>query len=336
MINFCTLFDSFYLDKAMALYQSLENNVNEFNLFAFCFDDCSLHVLEELKWPHATVISVKDIENEQLLKLKKERSKAEYCWTCTPIIIEYVLAHFRVEDCTYIDADLYFFADPTPLFDEIKKNDADTVILEHRFKQDRNIEKLLYKAGKYCVEFNYFTQSENSKKILHWWKEKCLEWCFYKIEPERMGDQKYLEKFPILFSGVYELQNLGAGVAPWNLSQYSLKEEKNGGVILREKSTGKEFQLIFYHFQNLRYLSDTIVNLKSQTTDKKLKYAIYLPYLKELMRNEEILKAKFDIKLQRRKKYSKHWFNTFLQKYIVVLKIKSFSDIVNLKSVKML
>lgn len=335
MMNFCTLFDSFYLDKAMALYNSLEKVAQEFHLYVFCFDEKSEEIIRTLKWRYATVISVKEIENETLLRLKKERSKAEYCWTCTPVIIEYVLDKFPVEDCAYIDADLYFFSSPQILFDEIKRHRADVAIVEHRFKKDRRYKKNIYKAGKYCVEFNYFNQSCNARKALSWWRERCQEWCYFKVEPERMGDQKYLEKFESLFEGVYVLQYLGGGAAPWNLSQYRLlKAEKNGELQLQEIATGKTFKLVFYHFQNLRYLTENLVNIKSQTRDKKLKYAIYLPYLKELKKAGKILQEQFGLQLLRRKKYSDHWFNRFLQKYIVVMKITSLSDLIHINNIE--
>ena len=72
---------------------------------------------------------------------------------------------------------------------------------------NRKMGRWLRRSGKYCVEFNYFDQSKNAKKALGWWKEKCFEWCYHLYEPERMGDQKYLEKFPILFKGVHELHH---------------------------------------------------------------------------------------------------------------------------------
>lgn len=334
MMNFCTLFDSFYVDKAMALYNSLEKVTEDFHLYVFCFDETSMNIINALKWKHATIISVACIENEELLGLKSERSKAEYCWTCTPIIIEYVLEHFPVEDCTYIDADLYFFSSPQILFDEIKSANADVVIVEHRFKKDENYDKMVYKAGKYCVEFNYFNKSANAKKALSWWKEKCMEWCYYKLEPERMGDQKYLEKFEELFEGVHVLSYLGAGVAPWNLAQYKLCKSQNESIMLEETDTGKRFTLVFYHFQNLRYITERLVNIKSQTRDKGLKYALYIPYLRELEKASVILKQEFGIVLERKKKYSNNWFNTFLQKYIVALKIKNISDIINLDKIR--
>lgn len=55
-------------------------------------------------------------ETDELLALKRERSKAEYCWTCTSVIIEYVLNHFLVQSCTYLDSDLYFYSDPKIIF----------------------------------------------------------------------------------------------------------------------------------------------------------------------------------------------------------------------------
>ena len=133
MITFCTLFDSYYLDKGLALYHSLEECAREFKLYIFCFDDKSFQVLKSMEMKHAVLTHHSEIEDEELLKLKQERSKAEYCWTCTPVIIEYVLKHYKEPACTYIDADLFFFQDPAILFDEIKAAGANIVITE----QDR-------------------------------------------------------------------------------------------------------------------------------------------------------------------------------------------------------
>ena len=221
-MTFCTLFDTYYIDKGIAIYRSLERTAGDsFKLYIFCFDDKSYDILESMNLSRAVLVKSTVLENETMLKLKAERSKAEYCWTCTPQIIEYVLDNYDEESVTYIDADLYFFSSPQPLFDEIKKADANVVITEHRFANNMNGRRLCKRSGKYCVEFNYFDQSENSRKCLNWWKEKCIEWCYHIYEPERMGDQKYLEKFPKLFEGVHELQHLGGGVAPWNVQQYA-------------------------------------------------------------------------------------------------------------------
>lgn len=330
---FCTLFDSYYLDKGLTLYRSLENVSGNFKLYIFCFDDTSYQVLQDMKLQHAVIVHHSDIEDETLLRLKKERSKAEYCWTCTPVVIEYVLQHFSEPSCTYIDADLYFFADPQVLFDEMEQKGNDIIITEHRFKNDWNGRRLCRRSGKYCVEFNYFNQSENAGKALSWWKERCLEWCYHLYEPERMGDQKYLEKFPKLFEGVHELQHLGGGVAPWNLEQYRLDSVSENGITLQVKESGEVFPLIFYHFQNLRYLSENKVNISSGTHSKKLKEAIYRPYLTAVEESRKSLQQ-YGVTFRVKKIYSSNRLIAFLQGNILRFKVKSLSDVYDLNSVR--
>lgn len=326
---FCTLFDSYYLDKGIVLYESLEKCTDDFTLYVFCFDDRSYEVLTELAYKHMVVLHHNAFENAELLEIKKSRSKAEYCWTCTPVVIEYVLDHYNVNDCTYIDSDLLFFRDPSILFDEIESHKADACIVEHRFNNDEQGRSFEKRNGKYCVEFNYFKDNENGRKILKWWKDRCFEWCYDIPEEDRMGDQKYLNQFPVLFEHVHILQHLGAGVAPWNLKQYKLvKIEDDKPTLMKDD---KEVDLIFYHFQNIRYMPGRKVNIKSLSDDKKTKYTIYIPYLKAIEKTRKMLKNKYEIDFDPRKLVrSSNPFLGFLQKYFASFKVRRLSDVINL------
>lgn len=73
-MNFCTLFDSYYLDKGLALYRSLSKVTEDFTLYVFCFDDKAKAILDGMTLPHLVVLHHSDFETEELLKLKKERS----------------------------------------------------------------------------------------------------------------------------------------------------------------------------------------------------------------------------------------------------------------------
>lgn len=331
MINFCTLFDSYYLDKGIALYKSLEKISDDFTLYVFCFDNRSFKILNEMSLKYAIILHHSCFETSELLEKKKERSKAEYCWTCTTVTIEYVLDHYSVDSCTYLDSDLYFYASPKILFDEINGVRADAMIVKHRFKDNAYGRKLEERNGKYCVEFNYFNQTQNSRKILRWWKDKCFEWCYDIPDPDRMGDQKYLNQFTNLFDGVHELQHLGGGVAPWNLEQYSLDSVTDAGSVVLRTADGQNFPIVFYHFQNIRYMPGRYVNIKSQTKSKRLKYAIYIPYLKEIESIRKILKdsygVSYDIKGIVR---SSNPIVGFFQKHFAALKVQTLSDIINL------
>lgn len=330
MLNFCTLFDSYYLDKGIALYKSLEAVSKDFTLYIFCFDDKSYEILKEMNFAHAMILSHKDFETPELLEVKKERSKAEYCWTCTSVVIHYVLENYDVESCTYLDSDLYFYADPQILFDEIDEASADVVIVEHRFKDNRYGKKLEKRNGKYCVEFNYFRKNENAKKVLLHWEEQCYEWCYDIPEPDRMGDQKYLNTWTSEFEGVHELQYLGGGVAPWNLEQYQLVRNDDKQIKMKD-SFGKEFLLVFYHFQNIRYMPGRKVNIKSQTKDKKLKYSIYIPYLEEIEQIRKYLTERYGLDFSPKKLVrSSNPIVGFLQRYFAAWKIKRLSDVLDL------
>lgn len=335
MMNFCTLFDSNYLDKFLAMYESLVRVKADFNVYVMCFDEKAHAVLSAMNLERATVNTVSELEERYpaLTQIKKVRSKAEYCWSCTAASIEFFLDTYHLSDCTYIDADLYFYHDPSVLFSEIRESGSDIAIMEHRYNEGAKDATI---SGKYCVEFNYFNTSEHAREALTWWRDRCFEWCYHKFEPEtdehpaRYGDQKYLEMFPVLFQGVHVTEHLGAGVAPWNLKQYRLTSEGEG-LCLRHLPTGKTVPLVFYHFQNYKYISEKTININSQCRDKKVKYAIYYPYLCHLSRIRAMLREQYGLEISTRKSYSSNKLKAFIQRYIMPYRVRMLSDIVRVK-----
>ena len=66
MHNYCTLFDSNYLTRGLAMYESLKKYSHNFHLFIFAFDIRSYNLLKKLKLVSTTVISLKEFEDEEL------------------------------------------------------------------------------------------------------------------------------------------------------------------------------------------------------------------------------------------------------------------------------
>src|SRR5688500_636594 len=131
--NYCTLFDSYYLSRGLAMYRSLSKHCPDFHFYIFAFDKTSDTILRQLALRNVTVISLDEFEDERLLAVKSDRSKGEYCWTCTSSTIYYCITQFNLEHCTYIDADLYFFSNPNVLVDEMGDNAV--LITEHRYSK---------------------------------------------------------------------------------------------------------------------------------------------------------------------------------------------------------
>lgn len=263
MYNYCTLFDSNYLTRGLALYESLKFYSTDFHLYIFAFDNRSLDLLKKLSLEHATIIGLLEFEDEELLAVKPTRSIGEYCWTCTPSVIKYCLDNYDIDNCTYVDADIYFYSDPSILIEEME--DKSVLITEHRYtpKYDQSAT-----SGIYCVQFMTFKRDKQAMHILNWWREACLLWCFNRFEDGKFGDQKYLDDWPERFEGIHVLVNLGGGVAPWNIQQYDLKSNS--------------IELVFYHFHGLQFIKGDRVRLSSYDLTTEDINIIYKPYISHL------------------------------------------------------
>jgi SAM-dependent methyltransferase len=248
--EFCTLFDIHYLPRGLVLYRSLERTGADFRLHVFCMDAKTEEMLRRLELPGMTVVPLQELErhDSQLLGVKGDRTQVEYCWTATPAVCLYVLeTNPALAEITYVDADLMFFSDPEVLFDEMGGNA--TMIVPHRYAPEH-----LWKepeSGIFNVEWLTFRRDEDGLEALQWWHDRCIEWCYFRVEDGKMGDQKYLDDWPERFRRVHVLANPGGGLAPWNVTNHQLGE-KDGRIVV------DGFPLVFYHYHSLRLYRRTM------------------------------------------------------------------------------
>jgi hypothetical protein len=240
---FCTYLDQNYLARGLSLYHSLKQHCPQFQLWVLCMDPQSHRAFTNLRLPEIRAIALDEFErgDEALVATKAKRSRVEYYFTCTPSLPLYVLKQCpQINLITYLDADLFFFADPRPLFEELSGNSVG--IIEHRFASHLRASA---RCGNYNVGWLSFRRDQTGLECLGWWRERCLEWCHDRCEDERYADQKYLDQFPLLFRGVKVLEHKGANVAPWNVSNYQLRRDAQGIWV-------DDQPLIFYHFHALK------------------------------------------------------------------------------------
>jgi len=278
-LNFCTLFNSNYLTRGLALYESLTKVCSDFHLYVFAFDDKTYDYLKKINLEHLTVISLKEFEDEKLLGVKSSRSAAEYCWTCTPSTILFAIKKYNLDNCTYVDADMYFYSDPISLIAEMKGKSV--LITEHRYTKEYNQTDT---SGKYCVQFITTINTAEGIKVMEWWRNACIDWCYARHEDGKFGDQKYLDNWTTRFSSVHELQHLGGGIAPWNVQQYAF-EFKNGKIVGKEISTSNQFEAVFFHFHGLKFFENDFVSLTDSGYEisKDVIKLFFTPYVRTLM-----------------------------------------------------
>jgi hypothetical protein len=261
------------------MYESLLKNSKAFHLYILAFDEQSLLFLKSADFEHITVISLSEFEDDQLLEVKKDRTIAEYCWTCTPSLILYCLRTFNLPSCTYIDADLVFYHDPKILIDEDPR--ASIFITEHRYTKEYDVS---HTHGIYCVQFMYFKNNMEGNEALTWWRDRCLEWCHAYLEDGKFGDQKYLDDWTSRFSGVHVMQHEGGGVAPWNIQQYKLNK-KDEEIFLHLSGASHWHPLVFFHYHGLKFYSDQKFSLTGTMYEisDQAKKLLFLPYVKALL-----------------------------------------------------
>lgn len=246
------------------MIESLLKHCSTAKIFVLCMDENCWKILDAQKNASLQLVRLIDFEDEELLKAKLTRSKTEYYWTCTPSLIRYVINSYSLDDCTYLDADLFFYQSPETALKAM--NSYSVLLTDHFYTKEYDQSK---KSGRFCVQFMYFKNDSRGLVVLDWWRERCLEWCYARHEDGKFGDQKYLDDWLQRFEGVTVCDNRGYGVAPWNLQQYDLQ--------------WLQTNMVFFHFHGVQFVSKDMVRLGSYRFGEEKIANIYIPYLKELL-----------------------------------------------------
>jgi len=242
---FCTLFYSNYLTRAMALSQSLLRHCQrDFKLVMLCMDQLAAETCARLGLARARVLPISVLESgdPELAAMKPYRTIGEYCWTCTAPLMLYLLD--RVGDgelVVYLDADMMFFSDPLPIFEEW--GDRDIAIHEHRFAPEyRHHER---QSGRFNVGWVGVRNTAVGRACLTRWRAQCIAECVSDGFRGLCGDQTYLNEWPTLYGErVTILQNPGVGLGPWNIGAYQLSQKN--GILYAD-----EAKVIFYHYHSI-------------------------------------------------------------------------------------
>ena len=228
------------------MLNSLKRHCQDSVVYILCMDDSAFEIINALNFTGCFCVPLSMVENKELLAAKSNRNLAEYCWTLSSYFTAWLMEnHEEIHAITYLDADLMFFSSPQPLFDEMKESSIG--IIEHRFiPRLRHLES----KGRFCVEWVTLRRDYQGLACLYRWREQCLEWCYDRLEDGRMGDQKYLDTWPNDYSRTRVLEHCGAGVAPWNYSNYVYSQDNANKIWVNESP------LIFFHFHQFQLIDD--------------------------------------------------------------------------------
>jgi hypothetical protein len=170
--------------------------------------------------------------------------------TCVkPRVFEYLFETRDVDRIVYLDPDI-------KVYDEMSEvdrvlNDSDIVLTPHAVTPipldgKQPTENLFLMFGIYNLGFLAAKRSEETVRMVSWWKERTYAAGHSRQDLGMFVDQLYMNLVPILFRKVFILNDVGHNMAPWNLHERRLVRD---GQHWRVNGCAK---LVFFHFSSYR------------------------------------------------------------------------------------
>ncbi len=296
--HFVTYADGNYLGKLKALHASLVRHAGPFKLHVLAWDQ------KVMDWC-AGASSVNGWRADDYLDWRTElavdklpgppRSRVEHMWTVAPQFISDIMDRAENdytpstngEPVTYLDADLYCFSSPEPVFSEI--GGAPAAFVGHNFATTEQAAALgapiptpesHLKFGRYNVGMVHFA----APAIAQRWAALVRAWCCDRLAQTQEGrwiyaDQTYLEILREEFSEAIEIKNVAAAPGPWGIHAHPL--EARDGVI---HFGGRP--VVFFHFSSLVEADHGQLQYTrpEYAVSNEQKATIYAPYLDALAR----------------------------------------------------
>ncbi|MEQ8551276.1 MAG: hypothetical protein RLO17_04390 [Cyclobacteriaceae bacterium] len=224
---------------------------------------------------------------EQIYQKYYKTSKDKFRWSSKPVFMMELLTT-NIDSLLYLDSDLYFFKDPSFLFDLLDRNN---ILLSPHFRCNdpskdyrdygRNNTHGLYNGG-------FVGARKNGIPALKWWADACEKVCEKNRKFGYYVDQSHLNLLPILFEEMGIIKHKGCNVANWNRITCP-RSVSNGEVILDDKDP-----LIFIHFTG-----DTVNGILNGEDP------LLLPYLQEY--EENIREAEPDFRFSEQLPFWRKW-----------------------------
>jgi len=244
--HYCTYFDRGYLAPGVALWESLARHDPAAILIVLALDGETSRVLRRIGGDRVYVVDLAELlaSDPELAALQEKRSRPEFIFSLTPCLIRFLL-HTRtdLESMIYLDADLFFFAGPHAIWEELARGSV--LVVPHRYPSWHD-DSVRY--GRFNVGVVGFRRDATGRACADWWRDQCLASTALTGDGVHYGDQKYLDEWPRRFAGVIESTHPGVNVAPWNWARHRFVVEPHAVRV-----DGKP--LIVFHFAQFRRVS---------------------------------------------------------------------------------
>jgi glycosyltransferase involved in cell wall biosynthesis len=173
-----------------------------------------------------------------------------------------------------MDPDLYVFRRMTEV-DDLLDGAVNGVVTPHALQSVRSSpvspgDGIFLKCGIFNLGFLALKKTDETLRMVAWWKEK-LKWeCIVDWRNGYFVDQKWLEFLPIYFDGFHILKLPTYNLAPWNSEHYKILADASGNFFINDFDT----PVAFIHYSGVK-------RSEHHFGDMKEAYAFYLGELQK-------------------------------------------------------
>ena len=262
-----TLSDHNYLVYGLALYESIQEQTDNYILHYLCTSQEAydkLYLLQSQGYlPNIKPYNIKDLDGDKdFIKLKDNHksndrngyvSNDHFHWALASFFSYHLMENYDLPHIIYIDSDILFYNPVDRVLDAMTNKSIG--LITHK---SYGLEKDNKNVGYYNVGVIVFKNTEVGKSCLKFWRDCCIDTDNkYAKAFGSCGDQKYLELFDELFDEkeIKVLCHDVGNLAPWNLymckllgnNQFMWHDEE--GWVLKPQ-TSKVQSLVFMHFSH--------------------------------------------------------------------------------------
>lgn len=281
--TYATLFDGAYAVKGWLMATSMlgrASRPSELNVLAL--DARAYEVgLRLVQWAqsrgHAVhVVSLDDLVTVEpsVSLIYTERTWQHFCWSMGSIWTKWTARQTMRLPICYLDADLWFFADP-----EIAWREAygcSVAVVPHRFPPQYADRITNGKRNVCWVSFHDF----DGINLLIDWAARCAAQC----DAATCGDQRYLDAWDVQLAvgKLHDFASKGIIPGPWNAWSYHLSRTEDEVRVNGEV-------LVAYHFHEFMRTPDGFRRSRGYPMTPELAALVYEPYERAYLEAEAAL-----------------------------------------------
>lgn len=280
-----------YIGLAQVLEKSIKEHNENVDFCIFVADEFiesdELLIGDNLTRPDNILIAkdVLALSDEKWNELSFKYNLTEFCTSIKSMCFSYLFEERDYEKVIFLDPDILVFNTLDSIFEHL--NAYSIILTPHVLNLTSTSRKLrdndMMNTGVFNLGFIALKGNEISYKMLKWWNERLMDYCYIDYYDGYFTDQKWMNFIPAYFTQneVLISSHLGMNVAPWNFEERELLLKEGVYYICDRLNGNNLYPLLFTHYSGFDY-SGLITGIVRHTTIQDLKiFDDLVPLFKE-------------------------------------------------------